>query len=134
MIRLNLQRFSQRFFWLEMRSLILAMIFWREVKLKEIESLIKAVSGLFIEMIAGENSYVPGDSIEISLEAINRSPAKMKIVSVKFNQWVDESELRGTLMANKIFNTSWNLKLPTEMTRSTPYWLKENIYVRHVYG
>lgn len=99
--------------------------FWKEIKLNEINQLIKAVSGLYVELVATENSYVPGDSIEISIEAINRSAVEMRIESVKLNHWFDASELSSTLVNNKRLRTSMKLKLPNNIAYSTPYWLTE---------
>ena len=99
--------------------------FWKEIKLKEVESLIKAVSGLYVELVAKENSYVPDDSIQISLEMINRSAVNMKLERVKLNHWINEFELSSPLINNKRFTTSLNLKLPSGIEYSTPYWLRE---------
>lgn len=99
--------------------------FWREIKLGEIDELIRAVSGLYVELVAEENSYVAGDSIEISLEAINRGTSNFKLESVKLDKWFDAFELSTPLASNKRFNTSMRLKLPQSVEYSTPYWLTE---------
>ncbi len=99
--------------------------FWKGIKLQEVDALIKAVSGLFVELVAKQNSYVPGDSIEISLEMVNRSSANLKVERVKLNHWIDAFELSSPLSNNKRFNTSLNLKLPGGIPFSTPYWLRE---------
>ncbi|MEQ9404217.1 MAG: PIG-L family deacetylase [Cyclobacteriaceae bacterium] len=103
----------------------LADEFWKEIKIKEVDNLIRAVTGLYIELTAGENSYVPGDSIEISLEVINRSNEAMKIEKVKLSHWINENELRMPLLNNKRLMTSMNFKLPGAVPFSTPYWLTE---------
>lgn len=99
--------------------------FWKEIKIREVNELIKAVSGLYVELVATENSYVPGDSIEISIEAINRGADEMRIESVKLNHWFNASELSSPLVSNKPLRTSMKLKLPNNINYSTPYWLTE---------
>lgn len=99
--------------------------FWKEIKLQEVDVLIKAVSGLYTELVASQSSYVPGDSIQISLEMINRSSTSMKLERVKLNHWINEFELSSPLANNKKFSTSMNLKLPLGIPFSTPYWLTE---------
>jgi LmbE family N-acetylglucosaminyl deacetylase len=99
--------------------------FWKEIKLKEVDNLIKAASGLFLELVSKENSYVPGDSIELSLEAINRSNSNMRIERVKLNHWLNSIQLESPLQNNKRFNSSMKLLLPTGIPFSTPYWLRE---------
>jgi len=99
--------------------------FWKDIKLREVDGLIKAVSGLYAELVASQNSYVPGDSIQISLELVNRSAASMKVERVKLNHWINEFELSSPLGDNKRFRTELNLKLPGGVEFSTPYWLRE---------
>ena len=100
--------------------------FWREIKLAEIDRLIKSVSGLFVELVADANAYASGDSITISLEAINRSAFDMRLESVQLNHWYDEIELKSPLVNNRKFNTSINLRIPNSIKYSSPYWLTES--------
>ncbi|MEP5613969.1 MAG: PIG-L family deacetylase [Cyclobacteriaceae bacterium] len=99
--------------------------FWKEVKLREVDDLIKAVSGLYAELVASQSSYVPGDSIQISVEMVNRSSTTMKVERVKLDQWINGFELSSPLGNNKKFSASLNLKLPAGIPFSTPYWLRE---------
>ncbi len=99
--------------------------FWKEIKLKEVDALVKAVSGLYVELVSDESSYAPGDSIAITFEAINRSDTEMKLKSVKLNQWYEEIEFSGPLVDNKRFNSTMKLKLPNNIAYSSPYWLEE---------
>lgn len=97
--------------------------FWVDIKTKEIDKLIKAVSGLFIELKANDNSYAVGDSIVIGLEAINRSPAEISLESIQFNQWINPVSIGTTLIDNKRFTSELNFILPKGMSYSNPYWL-----------
>ncbi|MEM6830865.1 MAG: LmbE family protein, partial [Bacteroidota bacterium] len=99
--------------------------FWKEIKQKEVDQLIKAVSGLYVELTASQNTYVPGDSIQLSLEAINRGSVPMKLTSVKLNLWNNPIELQSPLINNKKFGTTMNLVLPGNIYYTTPYWLRE---------
>ncbi len=99
--------------------------FWKEIKTKEVDELIKAVSGLFVELVANQSSFVPGDSIQIALEAINRGETPMKLTELKLNHWFNPIELKNPLVENKKFATTINLVLPKNMEYATPYWLKE---------
>ncbi len=97
--------------------------FWVEIKTKEIDELIKAVSGLFIELRANDNSYVVGDSIAIQLEAINRSDGEISLEGIQFNQWADPVSIGAPLLNNKRFNSKMNFILPNGIQYSNPYWL-----------
>ncbi|MEM8894848.1 MAG: PIG-L family deacetylase, partial [Bacteroidota bacterium] len=59
--------------------------FWKEIKLKEINTLIKACMGMYLEVKASEFAAVPGDSINISFEAINRSKVQAKLTDLRFD-------------------------------------------------
>ena len=98
-------------------------VFWKDIKLKEIDELIKATSGLYVELVADQSSYVPGDSIEISVEGINRSEIPMRISKIKLNHWLNDQEISSPLLNNKRFTTSIKLKTPVNIDFSTPYWL-----------
>ncbi|MFK7951928.1 MAG: PIG-L family deacetylase [Ekhidna sp.] len=99
--------------------------FWVDIKTKEIDELIKAVSGLFVELRSNDNSYTPGDSIVIALEAINRSNAEIKLKSVEFEQWVNPISLEVPLINNKRFNSEMNFIIPKRIKYTNPYWLKD---------
>jgi LmbE family N-acetylglucosaminyl deacetylase len=99
--------------------------FWVDIKTKELDELIKAVSGLFIELKANDNSYAVGDSITINLEAINRSNSEIALESIQFNQWVNPVEIGTSLLNNKRFTSEMNFVLPNGIQYSNPYWLMD---------
>lgn len=99
--------------------------FWKDIKIKEVDALVKAVSGLYLELVASENVFVPGDSISIALEAVNRGNEKMVLDQVKLNQWINPISLSSPLTQNKKFTSSMQLQLPANIEYSSPYWLKD---------
>lgn len=110
---------------MQARNLItgLANSHWKEIKLKEIDLIIKSVLGLYLEVVADTPTATPGETIDLNIEAINRSKA-----SVNFNSF----EVLGTdtkmspdksLENNVLFNAE--TKLEIEKPISQPYWLKE---------
>ncbi len=98
--------------------------FWKRIKLDEINTLIKACMGLYLEVKADEYAAVPGDSISISFEAINRSRIEAKLTDLRFDQLdLQPNILNQSLSYNKPFFTDLNVKLPTDLPYSQPYWL-----------
>jgi LmbE family N-acetylglucosaminyl deacetylase len=97
--------------------------FWRSIKLKEIDHLIMDCSGLFIGAWAGDYSVVPGETLAVNLEIVNRSEAELKLVSVSYLE-------QDTIVDTPLFNNQ-KLILPLTMTPdgetdySVPYWLAE---------
>lgn len=99
--------------------------FWVDIKIKEIDEIIRAVAGLFIELRADDNSYATGDSITINFEAINRSDAEISLKSIQFDQWVNPVLNGSTLINNKRFTSEMNFILPRGTKYTNPYWLED---------
>lgn len=98
--------------------------YWKEQKQQEIRDLIKACTGLYLEVKSDQYSYVPGDSLSLSVEAINRSDVKMTLASVKLGDY-QSFTVRQALYNNRPFNMDMNYVLNENTSYSDPYWLKE---------
>lgn len=105
---------------------------WRSVKLKEIEQLIKACAGLYLEAVTDEPTATPGDSVEIEIEAITRRPmpievsvARIEVENIGFDTSVDQ-QLGLYKKYNQQHQFYYQLGLPSDMEYSTPYWLKKS--------
>lgn len=99
--------------------------FWKTNKLKEINELIYAVAGLFLEAKADDYTACPGENINIKIEAINRSEANITLESVRFKQPGVGSNYGVQLKNNHDANLEASMTLPTSMDYTQPYWLKE---------
>ncbi|MCG8332086.1 MAG: PIG-L family deacetylase [Chitinophagales bacterium] len=102
----------------------LADSFWKSRKLIEIEEVIQACLGLSLEVVAEDDSGIPGGEAALAIEAINRSsvPVTLKHIYVLPTQL--DTALNLTLEyneGNKIFK---KVQLPADMKTSSPYWLK----------
>ncbi|WP_425392547.1 PIG-L family deacetylase [Ekhidna sp.] len=100
--------------------------FWREIKQKEIDELIVAATGLYVSLRANETSFSVGDSITISVEAVNRSNVKMTLQDIEFSSWPNPIQLSAPLPNNKPFFSEMNFTIPSGMKYSHPYWLRED--------
>ena len=99
--------------------------FWKQIKIKEVDDLIQAVTGLYIEIRANDYAFTPGDSIELTLEAVNRSEASIELTTINI-EGLDLSEDIGISMEENIrINKKWKVKVPSDMKYSNPYWLEE---------
>lgn len=99
--------------------------FWRETKLKEINEIMVACAGLFVEAKAEQAVGVPGETYEISIEATNRSTYRVSLLSYQTlpgNQAVlVQKQLNFNI--NNIFKDK--VKIPDDASFSSPYWLQE---------
>jgi LmbE family N-acetylglucosaminyl deacetylase len=106
--------------------------YWKETKLKEVNELILAVTGTFIEFTAKRESYSPSDSIAIKLEAVNRSRTPIELAGVSFSRWKDTYVVNKRLAENAPYTFQYKQLLGADVANSNPYWLaqdwKEGMY------
>lgn len=97
---------------------------WKKIKQEEIKNIIKACLGLYLEVKANDSAFTPGDSIKLSIEAINRSMVNVKLSSISIDK-LETFTLNQTLQNNSPFNSDKNYVLPHDLEYSQPYWLKK---------
>ncbi|MDW3211101.1 MAG: PIG-L family deacetylase [Reichenbachiella sp.] len=98
--------------------------YWKTIKQQEIKGLIKACTGLYMEVKADQFAYTPGDSMMLSVESINRSAIDMKLVSIKLGD-VQSFDVNQQLINNQPFNMDRKYLLDEDAVYSDPYWLRE---------
>ncbi len=99
--------------------------FWRELKTKQLKSIIAACAGLYLEATAENPSAVPGEQIAVQLEAINRSDAHVKLQSISLEPNNSKIHPQKTLKNNIDWQEAIALKIPSTASVSSPYWLEE---------
>lgn len=97
--------------------------YWREVKLKEIDQIIKSVLGLYLEVVAASPTATPGQEVELTIEAINRSEAN--VVFESFKVVGAEASIEEKIQLSNNQGYSNNVQLLIDREYSQPYWLKE---------
>lgn len=97
--------------------------YWKSVKLKELDLVIKGALGLYFEARADERTKTPNEYIQLNLEMINRSDLNVTFTG---SQLIGSKVEMGTQM-NLLNNKLNNLKaeFPATNELSQPYWLKE---------
>ncbi|MCH3883288.1 MULTISPECIES: PIG-L family deacetylase [Tenacibaculum] len=97
---------------------------WKNIKSKELQEIIEACAGLYLEASASSSSATPNSTIDVSFETLNRSVAKVELTSIKL------------LPANKVVsknidlgnNKKKNFKETVSIANtdfSSPYWLNK---------
>lgn len=99
---------------------------WKTVKSEEIKKIIANCSGLFLEAVSSTQEATPGSVVKLNLEAINRSPVPMQLISVTSLPEQKNTVLNINLKNNTLQNTTLDLHLPQTINYTQPYWLKEN--------
>ena len=96
---------------------------WKHIKLKEIDQVIQACLGLYVETTSEDYSAVPGQTINITIEAINRSAIPVLLNNIKFHGAQLDTVTNLVLANNENSKLFAELQLPTDIQASTPYWL-----------
>ncbi len=95
---------------------------WKRVKSEELKSLIAGVSGLYMEASSGEPTAVPGSSIAVSLELVNRNKNEVVLKRAE----LDSGNRLDTLLSlgnNLRHRLDFTLSVPSEQPWTGPYWL-----------
>ncbi len=99
--------------------------YWRQVKLKELDIVIKSAMGLYLEVTANSFSAVPGEKVNMSFEAINRSGVTAKLNSIEVPKIDMKLELNRALDYNQRLILREDAVINENIPYSQPYWLEE---------
>ena len=112
---------------IELRKIILQLedSHYKNVKLQEVDRLIKASAGLYLEVVAADYSAVPGESLIATIEATNRSRTAMSIKNLTFSSLGKDSTLNTQLPFNQRLRFQTAIKIPDDAKPYQPYWLEE---------
>lgn len=96
---------------------------WRHIKSEAIEDIILAASGVYLEVVTENEIAVPGEKIDLSIEAINRSPVSIQLKNIRFPKLGVKISPQKPLAFNQDFKLEKQVQLPDTLSFSTPYWL-----------
>lgn len=97
--------------------------YWKRVKLAEVEELLVAATGLFLEVVANDPNAAPGRPVTLAFEAINRSEATIRLVSTQIRPMRKDSTLRLELATESGQTWKQAIVLPADLPFSNAYWL-----------
>ncbi|MBK8562703.1 MAG: PIG-L family deacetylase [Saprospiraceae bacterium] len=100
--------------------------YWKRAKLAEVKRIIANCLGLFYEAVAAEPSATPGQEVNLTIEAINRSGVNCVLQSVRYQPLGLDSSLNAPLANNKGFSFKKKLVLPQNLNTTNAYWLDQN--------
>ena len=98
---------------------------WKNLKSEEIKNVIAACAGLYLEAVAKNQEATPGSLVKLKLEAINRSPIEMQLLSVTTLPDQKNTIQNVVLKNNVLHNNTLDLQLPSTIEFTQPYWLKD---------
>lgn len=96
---------------------------WKSIKKQELENIIVATCGLYLEGAASTQNTNPNGEITLQLEATNRSTEPIEIISADFLNTILIEDKK--LEFNTPFKFEKQIKIPETTPFSSPYWLNE---------
>ena len=98
-------------------------------KARELDEVIRACSGLWLEALCTRHTLSPGDSIQVDVTAINRSGAALRLTGIRSATPGLASRADSALAENRPMTLSLRSVVPANLDwRATqPYWLREPV-------
>ena len=97
--------------------------YWKEQKMKEVQDLIIASSGLWLDAYTNNPTVVQKDSLQVNLVLNDRSGSGVIIQRVSIDDF--DTLLNNTLVKNKNLVISKPVYVPADKEITQPFWLKE---------
>lgn len=112
---------------LQARQLILSIDSpqWKDQKIKEINKIIEACAGLYLEASANTPTASTGQIINIDIEALNRSNATIKLDSYTISNNSIDSNYGKLLKANDKQVLKEKITIANSLQPTGPYWLNQ---------
>ena len=99
--------------------------YWKAQKIQEVQQLIEASSGLWLEASANNQFAVQGDSIRIQVQVNNRLGSDAKLTRVSFDGF--DTTMQQKLESNKNLNFVKMVYVSPSKTITQPYWLEQKM-------
>jgi LmbE family N-acetylglucosaminyl deacetylase len=99
--------------------------YWRTQKLKDIQQLVEACSGLWLESIVHNPYTVQGDSIPVYFSMVNRLHAHAMVTEIKIDGF--DSNYRQELVFDRNYVFSKSIAVSPSHPITQPYWLEEEM-------
>ena len=101
--------------------------FWKNIKTKEIDEIIRACAGLYMEATSKQPYLSPGDTMEVMLELTNRSAEHLVLEGISTESLSYDTTMHLSIEHNVPFTLVINRKLDHNVMETSPYWLKKPV-------
>jgi LmbE family N-acetylglucosaminyl deacetylase len=98
---------------------------WIPEKKAELDKIIAACLGLHVEASTTNETFTPGQTATIKLEAINRSNVPVLLQEIRFPDTGASTKIDAALPSNELVTKDLSCKLPDSTPYSQPYWLRK---------
>lgn len=94
---------------------------WTIYKLRQIDQLENACSGLWMEAYVGRPAVVPGEYVPVTVSLINRGPEQLKLVGISING--TDTTIGQAIPQNSTVNVVVSMHVGDHTPVTQPYWL-----------
>ncbi len=98
---------------------------WKERKLKEVEDLLMACNGIYLDAYTTDMSLAPGEKTTVEIEAINRSPQEWFLEKITSEPNGVNKIVQEKLNNNIGLNFEEEYTIPKDSDYSSAYWLRK---------
>jgi len=98
---------------------------WVPQKKRELDQIIAACLGLHIESSTMAASVIPGQTLPVKVEAINRSNVSIVLHEVRFPLSNENMTIDAPLSRDELVAKEFSPKIPDATAYSQPYWLRQ---------
>jgi LmbE family N-acetylglucosaminyl deacetylase len=98
---------------------------WIAEKKADVDKIIAACLGLHVETSTNTETFTPGQTAAIKLEAINRSNVPVTLQEVRFPNTGDSTRIDAPLPSNELVTKDLSSRIPDNAPYSQPYWLRK---------
>jgi len=98
--------------------------FWKDKKLEEVDVLIRACLGLYMEATTDKSYASPGDPVSFHFEFTNRSERNAILKKIFSDRMDIDTVINTTLENNQPVEFTMSCHLSEQVPETSPYWLK----------
>lgn len=106
--------------------------YWVNIKIREVNELVRLCSGLWLESIVLKEGCSPGMTIDVRSMVVNRSSIPMKLKQVEIMYSTNDTLLNHSLEWNTPFSFKSSIRIPENAPYTQPFWLHQthagNVY------
>ncbi|BFP42874.1 PIG-L family deacetylase [Flavobacteriaceae bacterium GF1] len=98
---------------------------WKQLKSEHLKDIILACGGIYLEAGANSASAIPGEKVNVTIEALNRSNTSLTLQSIKIEGTDVGTTPNISLSPNTKENLEISFSVPEDTPYTTPYWLQQ---------
>ena len=98
---------------------------WVAEKKAQLDKIIAACLGLHVEASTATETFIPGQSATVKLEAINRSSVQVTLKEARCLNSGDSTKIGAALPSNDLVTKDLSCRIPDHAPYSQPYWLRK---------